>query len=397
MVSFRVVVDKLKSTFLLKKFKQSVRSSEFIDDLHNIINVKESFFCSDDEIHFNMFDNIKNYICKQNVITEVKIILDNYYRWFKIDTSYMFRLTPKHLLSAWMINYCPSIILGDLDSDEKYYLNMFADRLINQLNLLYKSNKDFDIIEFNRTLILYSDSILLFLEKDKIDKINHYTAEWISLEKSYELINNSHKYEDEQKNIILTNIINDKILIEKNIKLFMKNFDFSRLKIIIDISKTITKKTIENYKLIIQKDILEKKYDISSKLLDDIKKFIVIFNRKDDNNISEINEKIDSHYFSNLLQNNILNINDIKLFGDYLIKKICQIGSLSCETESLIRWNNIKNDYVFNNQNNLLISDMLIFSLETIETIKNELLDYGFLLKNIYPLFSQEKSQKLKG
>lgn len=379
MLSFRGIIDKIKYNFLLKKFIQSIRESEFIDDLYNITNTKESFFCSDEEIKIKQFDNIKTYICKKNVIVEVNKILEYYYRWFKIDTKYMIKLTPKYLLSAWMINFCPTIILGDLDSDEKYYLNVFADKLITQLQTIYNSDKDFDIIEFNKTMIRYSDSMILFLEQDRINKINHYTAEWISLDKSYELINNSNKYDDEQKEIILENINNDKKMIEKHMKLFIKNFDFDRLKKIIDLSKIISKKTIDNYKLIIQKDILEQQYDISSKLLNEIKKFILLFNRKIDN-VNEINEKIDVDYFIKLLKNNTLNLDDIKIFGDYLIQKICDIGSITSEKENINKWNNIKKEFTLDENINLLISDMLIFALEIIEIIKNELLDYEFMI-----------------
>ena len=164
----------------------------------------------------------------------------------------------------------------------------------------------------------------------------------------------------------------------------MKNFDFLRLKKIINISNDISKKIIENYKLIIQKDILENKYDISSKILEDIKKFIIIFNRKDEQKINEINERIDSHYFSELLKNNIIKIEDIKIFGDYLIQKICDIGSVECETTNIKKWINIKNSYCNNDRISLLISELFIFSLELIDIIRNELLDYDFLLKNIY-------------
>ena len=377
MISFRVVVDKLKANFLLRKFKKSVSESSFIYDLNDIINVNSSLFSSDGEQIINLFDNISHYMCKKSVIYEVDNIINNYYRWYKYDSSTMFRLTSKHLLSAWMINYCPTIILGNLDSSEKYYLNVYADKIIRLFNLLYNKPNDIDMYELNKTVLHYMDCMMIFLEKDKIDKINHYTAEWISLDKSYDIIMNSTKYDILQKDLILTNINKDKQMIEKHIKLFVKIFDFERLKKIIDISKNISKKIIENYKQIIYQDIFEKKYDISSKLLNDIKNFIIIFNRKNDNNKKEIDDKIDITYFIYLLENNIIELNDIKIFGDYMIKKICEIGSIKCEEENMIKWNQLK---INNNDFTILISDMLIFSLELIEIIKNELLDYEFLI-----------------
>jgi len=385
MVSFRVVVDRLKSNFLLKKFLKSLQESSFIDDLNDIVNTDYSLFCLEDEIIIKKFDMIREYICKKSVIIEVDNILNNYYRWYKYDSTCMFRLTSKHLLSAWMINYCPTIILGNLDSNEKYYLNVYAEKIImilTNITKLTNISELTNIVELNKTILHYTDCMMMFLEKDKIDKINHYTAEWISLDKSYDIIANSKKYDLIQKELILHNINKDKELIEKHIKIFMKNFDFDRLKKIIDISKNISKKIIDNYKNIIYNDINQQNYEISYKLLNEIKNFIIMFNRKND--INDINEKFDIDYFIHLLKSNVIGLNDIKQFGDYLIRKICEIGSIKSEEENLIKWNEIKNTYNENNKNYIyLISDMFIFSLELIEIIKNELLDYEFLIKNI--------------
>ena len=383
------LVNKIKSNFLLKRFIKSVNECEVISDLNDISNFQYSHFISDDEVIIQKFDNIKDYICRKNVITEINNILTKYYRWYKIDDKFFIKLTPQLLLSAWLIYFCPQIIIGDIDSTEKSLCYTYSEKLIIYLTKLTKLNntnteEKYNIIDFNKLLLSYTNCITLFLEKDKIEKINHYTAEWISLDKSYDLINISNKYDIEQKKLILNNILKDKQLIEKNIRLFMKNFDFLRLKKIINISNDISKKIIENYKLIIQKDILENKYDISSKILEDIKKFIIIFNRKDEQKINEINERIDSHYFSELLKNNIIKIEDIKIFGDYLIQKICDIGSVECETTNIKKWINIKNSYCNNDRISLLISELFIFSLELIDIIRNELLDYDFLLKNIY-------------
>jgi len=44
-------------------------------------------------------------------------------------------------------------------------------------------------------MLYFTNYITLFIEKDKIEKINYYTAEWISLEKSYNLIEKSRSEE----------------------------------------------------------------------------------------------------------------------------------------------------------------------------------------------------------
>lgn len=381
-MDYRVIVDKLKSNFLLKKFKKHISESEIITDLDSICNFEYSFFMTENEIINERFDDIKNYISKKNVIIEIDTILNEYYRWFKIDENFI-KITTKQLLAAWLINYCPTIVLGEINCDEKKYVKIYAENIIKNFNQIINNDINFNIVEFNKNILFYTDYITIFLEKDKIEKINHYTAEWISLEKSFNLIEKSKKYNDEQKELILNNISKDKKLIEKNMKLFMKNFDFDRLKKIMNISQNLSKKIIDNYKSIIEKDIIEKKYDIIKKILIDIKNFIIIFNRKQKHKLEEINEKIDEEYLIHLLKNNLIEINDVKIFGDFIIQYICDIGSVDCETDSKEKWNKLKENI---NDMNIFISNMFIFIIELIEIVKNELLDYEFLLTNIYSL-----------
>ena len=379
-MNYRVIVDKLKSNFLFRKFKKSIYESDVISDLEAISNIEFSFFMTENEKINERFDHIKNYISQKNVINEMNLILNNYYRWFKIDNNFV-KITSRQLLSAWLINYCPTIVLGIIDCDEKKYVKLYSENIIKIFYQIINKDTNFNIIEFNKNMLYFTNYITLFIEKDKIEKINYYTAEWISLEKSYNLIEKSKKYNDEQKELILKNIARDKKLIENNIKLFMKNFDFDRLKKILNISQNLSKKIIDNYKTIIQADIKEKKYEVVKKILIDIKNFIKIFNKKQKKRLDEINEKIDEEYLIHLLKNDVISIDDIKLFGDFIIQYICDIGSEESEIESKEKWNKIKKN---NTEIFQIISEMFIFLLELIEIIKNELMDYEFLLNNIF-------------
>ena len=135
------------------------------------------------------------------------------------------------------------------------------------------------------------------------------------------------------------------------------------------------------FRSIIQADIKEKKYEVVKKILIDIKNFIKIFNKKQKKRLDEINEKIDEEYLIHLLKNDVISIDDIKLFGDFIIQYICDIGSEESEIESKEKWNKIKKN---NTEIFQIISEMFIFLLELIEIIKNELMDYEFLLNNIF-------------
>ena len=384
MLSFRAIIDRIKQNFLLKKFINSISESQIIKDLNDICTHMPSLFTSETEQINEKFDNISTYISKKSVINEITNILCRYYRWNKLDENMFIRIDARKLLSAWLIYYCPTIILGQIDSNEKKFIFVYSEKIINLLQKINNKEK-IDMVQFNKIFLGYSNSFMLYLEKDKIDKINYYTAEWISLDKSYELINKSNKYTLEQKDIILKNINNDKKMIEEYINKIFKNFDYDRLKLIINLSNNISKKIINNYKNIIYDDINNNKFEISSKILDDIKKFILMFNRKEEE-INRINDTIDGEYFIGLIKNNVLDIDDVKLFGDCIVKYVCAIGSVTCEIENLKKWNDLKNIYVSKSKQDLikLIADILIFVLEIIDIIRNELLDYEFLLQHIY-------------
>lgn len=380
-MSFRVIIDKLKQNFLLKKFKNYVINSESLYELQMICIQQFSFFMSDTEQLNERFDDISRYISRKYVIDNISIILNAYYRWNKLDDNFM-RLDARKFLMAWLIYYCPKLILSDDELKEKNQIYEYSKKLVTIFNKLL-NNQQIDLISLNKIILYYTETLYIFLEKDKIDKINYYTTEWISLDKSYDCIYNSNKYDIEQKNIILENINNDKKLVEKYINGMFKNFDYNRLKTIINITHNVSKKIIDNYKKILYDDILNKKFDISIKILNDIKKFILLFNRKQEQ-IDKINDNIDGEYFINLIKNNIIDINDVKKFGDFMIKEICSIGSISCETENLEKWNNLKNKYTYNFGLINIIADMMIFCLELIDIIRNELTDYDFLLQHIY-------------
>ena len=107
----------------------------------------------------------------------------------------------------------------------------------------------------------------------------------------------------------------------------------------------------------------------------------MIFNRK---NVDEINTRIDPEYFINLIKNNVLNLNDIKNFGDYLINKICEIGSKSNEDTQIKKWNEIKDEYYKEDNKIYFISELMIFCLDLINIVREEISDYDILLKHIY-------------
>jgi hypothetical protein len=163
---FRVIVDKIKQNFLLNKFKKYIINSDFLRELNMICTQEYSFFMSDTEQLNKRFDDISKYISKKYVIDEFANILNLYYRWNKIyKDDYFIKLEPRKLLTAWLIFYCPKLILDEINSNEKIYVYQYSSKLVSMFNDLL-NNKNIDMVTFNKIIIHYTDNLIIFLEKD---------------------------------------------------------------------------------------------------------------------------------------------------------------------------------------------------------------------------------------
>ena len=407
-------VDKFKQKYLLRLFRTSLFQNEYIKKLNDISNNTsqntshntsqnnyKSLFNNDNNNDNYKFDYISKLICDKNIINNIKNILDKYFRYFKHDAKLGIKINHRQILLAWLIYNCYKQIFDEIDTKEKYHLLEYSKKLIDEFNklLYFPINKKYDMNNFNKIILNYTNYIIIYLEKDKIDKLNYFTKEWICLEKTKDLILKSNKYDNIQKDEIIKNFERDKKLIEKYIKIFSKNVDYDRLKIIINISQQLSKKIIENYKLILKNDLDNLDFDKFSTILNEIKKFILLFN---DKLKDEIDERVDIYFFIQLIRTDSLTINDVINFGDYIISHISKFGSIALEEENNKKWNEIKliqteltqteltqtelTQTELNNSEKIknFISILIIFILEIIENIKNELYDYKLLLDFIY-------------
>lgn len=354
--------------YYLNKFRKEIYNNIYINKLNNAINIKNND---------NRFDTISNIICDNNTINEINKILDIYYKYFN---NKLYKINTKKLLSLWMIYGCSDIILHKIDTIEKIKLLEYSKKLINEIIILNNKNPSdyYDIILFNKILLKYNNFFILFIEQDKINKINYFKKEWMTLEKSKNLILDSTKYDIHQKKEILYLIDKDKKMIEKHMKIFNKKYDFENLKLIIKISLDLSKKIIDEYKQTLYHDINNNIFNIFTKIIKEIKYFLLIFYK---DKINEYNDKIDCSFYIQLIKTQSLDYNILNNFGDYIIKDVISLGSVSLEKDRLNKWNELKKNN--NNNINMTISIFLIFILETIDEVKKEINDYQIFLELI--------------
>lgn len=352
--------------YYLNKLKKEIYKNIYINKLNNALNIKNN----DDR-----FDTISKIICDNNTINEINKILDIYYKYFNNKLT---KINTKNLLSLWLIHGCSNIILDNIDTIEKIKLLEYSKKLINEIKMLNNKNPSeyYDIIFFNKILLKYNNFFILFIEQDKINKINYFKKEWMTLEKSRKLILESNKYDIQQKKEIIFLINKDKKMIEKHMKIFNKKYDFENLKLIIKISLDLSKKLINEYKQTLYHDINNNIFSIFTKIIKDIKDFLLIFYKNKNN---EYNDKIDCLFYIQLIKTQNLDYDILNNFGDYIINEILSLGSVSLEEDILNKWNDLKNNN--NNNINMTISIFLIFILEIIDEVKKEINDYKIFLE----------------
>jgi len=376
-ISFKVKItlERAIKNYKLKKFRKLVYENKYIKNLDTIIKSFDnvSLFETNNEHENNKFKILSNELCKKDLILSMGNILESYLYYFPVDI----KINSREILSAWMICHYKGILD---DYDEKKYILEFSQELTKQFIILMNLplSISYDITKFNKIFINYYDTLIIFKESDKIQKLNYFVKEWKNLEETRILISESNKYSSEQKIEIINIIETDKQKIKKYILKLKSNYDFDSLKKIIQNKKNIKKKIIDNYKDILESELNLKRYDIFNKILNEFRLFLNLFNSKKK---TEYDEKIDPEFYSQLLNVNLIGINDLYIFGDYLINEIVKLGSKSLEETYIEIWNRFKNDT--NDNINKTVSFMLIFIMDIIEQIKIEIDDYKLLLEII--------------
>ncbi len=372
----------INTIIFLERFIKKYKLNKFYKALYNSVNIRKlnqiafsfnenaSLFLTDLQKENNKFKILSNELCNKELINEMNNVLKLYMDYNPLHI----RINSREILSSWMILNCKSILEDYINKDS--VLNS-SKELIEQITILNNNfDINFDIIKFNKIFINYYDTFIIFKEYDKIQKLNYFIREWKNLEETSILINSSDKYSEEQKIEVLKIMEINKNNVEKHIKIFTSNYDFNLLKRLIENTHKINKRIIDTYKTILFTELNSNNYDIFINILNEIKKFLLLFNPLKN---AEYSEKIDPIFYMNLIESDSIKIEDLYFFGDYLIKEILKLGSIELENVKLKEWNSTKTL----NKNELIkknISIMLIFVMNIIEEIKLEINDYKLLL-----------------
>jgi len=148
----------------------------------------------------NDFNICVEFINDKNIKSKVQSFLDKYYSFFPST----YKINSKQLLSSFMITKFNTHILNDnIESNDLYSLSLL---LIESLKSITNYNcyyNNYIVIYFNKTLNKYKNCFDLWLSIDKTIKTNELLNRRHDVNLCIEQINNSIKYNDEEKQLCI--------------------------------------------------------------------------------------------------------------------------------------------------------------------------------------------------
>lgn len=312
-----------------------------------------------------MLRNKKNLLCFNEFFTV-------YNRLYNVN------YIPRYILTAWMIFTCPEYILNinlnDINNTvnltNKYKKNIYY--AAEQLIYYFTNFRSINLKNFNKVLFEFDLEFNNFLQFDKIEKVYIYCNDWMEMEETIESIKKSKKYQQDEKDNIINNLIKTQEQIKKHIRIFNIEIKYNELKQIVEEKIKFKKLIQKEFKNEIEICFQEKKYEIIGEILDEIKQFIIKFYKKNLDKINEIDEFFDVEYIIQLFKHDIITKHDVNTFCINILNYILPVGSVVLERNKHEEWNCISNE---NNKENLntFTSHFVFFILELINEIIEEI------------------------
>jgi hypothetical protein len=377
-ISVKTVIDKLNSYVLID------------NDIPPIFETKEKYLDRKYEEHMK-------FLTSKDVMITINDMLNKYLRWNPHNPIITVRkITPRTFMVAWTIVSFPREVLDtnreDAMKDQTYIGEIFRNSFLfinNTKRLLTKQDKE-TLRKFVKAINIFCNCFNVFLEEDRNKKVNQLTQQWYGMQKNIDMINESDKYPDETKKEECIHIIRESMKkTEKHIIELSPKFNISHLPNMAKVADAIDKKIIGSYKQKLEQNLDEKKYKLIISVFEEIRRAILIFDKKREN---ELKEHMDIPFLIEQHKNDILKFNDIINLGDYLGSIIFPMSSTEGEKIMTKKWEELKEEIIKFDSINKGISYILIFILDQIEDIKENIMNIQLQLALGIDVFLHEKS-----
>jgi hypothetical protein len=375
------LLRRLKGTDVVTNTSDVFKLLDTLSDRNHADNIRSNAFISDSDFLAQRFDKLtKQLIVKKN-IQNVDLFLNRFYRYYKQDNDVAQKLNARKLLTLYAFVGFPEIVLSkdksDLDNTDKFSGSYEADIYFIALELRNKI-RDLEYIltnaeslrKFIKLMNIYSNIFNMFLNVDKIKKVDQLMQEWYQNDKTIEQIAQSEKYSEEQKEESINVIKGTQTKVVDLIKTVSPKFNEKHLTLYKELTNKLEFNLKKGFWDLLENDLKEEKYDNLMSIINEIKTGLIQLNRT---NITEYDEKLDIEFMRQLIQNKLLTPEALLGYTQYIVEKIIELQAPVRNEETENKWEEVK--FRETETYETKIVEILKFILERIEEIKDDILN----------------------
>jgi len=370
---------------------------DIIDRLNGCVSIilqpkeKTHMFSTHEEFIDTQFKNHTEMLMNKQIQDKINILLKRYYLYYPCNKNICPKLTARSFLTAWTIVGFPDFVLDakreEVTTGNSYKSDIYrlSFNLINRLKALKQTQNNENYRKFNKAMNLFSNSFSYFMNVDKIEKVNELSLQWYELGKNVERINESGMNQMD-KDRSLQNVVHLRKNIESYILKIVPRFDLTMLNRYETLTNMIETNMKKAYGEIIIKELNEMTYEMSKRVLEEIKRAMLVLNPKLN---TMLDEYFDIEFMIERHKHGALTFDDILSLGDFLVSIINELQAPIEVENTKSAWGVIKMKEL-DSINNLL-SDILLFIMDEIEKIKENIMSIQTMMSvGINPLLLRE-------
>jgi hypothetical protein len=382
----------LQQKFLLKRFNNQLsKCLNIINKLNDNIDIYSKtppLFSLKEKYISDSYDNHMKLLRTTDTVITFNELIKRYYRYVHHDELIAPKINSRMMLVAWTIVSYPEYVLDNKrelilenNNNDNYHCTdafVMAMKKINNLNNYIQDKSRENLRLLIKSINTHINAFNNFLNIDRNIKIRMLANEWYGLTKNIEMVKNSNKYSDDQKNESIIAIGNTMKIIETHIKSLSPSFEIKQLSELAKIADAFDKNIIKAYGNLLKESLDNKQYDLPKKTLTEIKNALSVFNP---NKKSELEQFVDIDFLIGQHQKDIISIDEVIGLGEYLVSFVSSMASIEAEKSIYDNWDKIKYDmYNLNIDINDMLPKIFIFVLECIEDIKENIMNVKLAL-----------------
>jgi hypothetical protein len=337
------------------------------------------------------FDTLIKLLTESDTIQRVQKVIDKYYLYYNSDINISKRLDAKKFLCFYTILGYPEFVLTLSKSDigklqegliEKD-IHVICQKLFVHIANLLTSNThtEHSIRKFNKSMNMYSNAFVAFLNIDKLKKIDELTKKWHYTYKTIKDVRASAKYDEPQKKDTLTVLEKNLKTTERFIRSLDKKFDLNILIKYSDLNDRFEKQMRKAFWDLLKKELDDGVHDRVLNLIREIRDEISKLTPKNNTFNEKFTKIYNYEYIESLIVNGELNGNKFLDFSSFIVSVIITLQSPIRNKDTRSKWKDIH--YNIANENveswGEVYENVLGFLLKKIQEIKDDIINLHVL------------------